>query len=145
MKGFEFYKQAEKLGPDAVRYMFQHFIGSIDCVHEGFTDSPQRPDFPHAKWAVEQLETAFKAIPSSRTLNEKSADKCGQPPWQVDEVIRVRAFSGGFRVWRVTAVRLGATNQESVVELETLDRDPASENRMCVPYELLNAIECIRS
>ena len=62
--------------------------------------------------------------------------------WKVDELIRVRADTGGWRVWRVwrvVGVFLGATNQEDVIELETLDRDKNTEGRMCVPRELLNA------
>jgi hypothetical protein len=59
--------------------------------------------------------------------------------WKVDELIRVRADNGGWRVWRVVGVFLGATNQEDVIELETLDRDKNTEGRMCVPRELLNA------
>lgn len=59
--------------------------------------------------------------------------------WKVDELIRVRADGGGWRVWRVIGVFLGATNQEDVIELETLDRDRNTEGRMCVPRELLNA------
>lgn len=59
--------------------------------------------------------------------------------WKPDDIIRTRAYSGGFRVWRVIAVCLGATNQESVIELETLDRERSTEGRMCVPVELLDA------
>jgi len=51
----------------------------------------------------------------------------------------VPANSGGFRVWRVIGVFLGGENQESVIELETLDRTKNTEGRMCVPQELLNA------
>lgn len=59
--------------------------------------------------------------------------------WSVGDLIRVRADSGGFRVWRVTGNFLGGLNQEDVVELETLDRDKNTEGRMCVPRELLDA------
>lgn len=59
--------------------------------------------------------------------------------WHVDEIIRVRAYSGGFRVWRVVGIHLGGENQESVVELETLDREQNPGGRMLVPEELLNA------
>lgn len=59
--------------------------------------------------------------------------------WSVGDVIRAPAYSGGFRVWRVIAVCLGGTDQESVVELETLDRVRSTEGRMCVPVELLEA------
>ena len=59
--------------------------------------------------------------------------------WTVDELIRVRADGGGWRVWRVIGVFLGATHQEDVIELETLDRDRNTEGRMVVPRELLNA------
>lgn len=59
--------------------------------------------------------------------------------WTVGEIIRVPAHSGGFRVWRVAGVFLGATHQESVIELETLDRTKNTEGRMCIPVELLDA------
>ena len=59
--------------------------------------------------------------------------------WHVDEIIRVPAYNGGFRVWRVVGIFLGGECQESVIELETLDRRKTTEGRMCVPEELLNA------
>ncbi len=59
--------------------------------------------------------------------------------WKVDDLIRVRADNGAWRVWRVIGVFLGANNQEDVIELETLDMDRNTEGRMCVPRELLNA------
>lgn len=59
--------------------------------------------------------------------------------WKVDELIRVPAHTGGFRVWRVIGVFLGGESQEDVVELETLDRQRNTQGRMCVPVELLNA------
>jgi hypothetical protein len=54
-------------------------------------------------------------------------------------IIRCRAHSGGFRVWRVAGVYLGATQQESVIELETLDQERNTEGKMLVPVELLEA------
>ena len=59
--------------------------------------------------------------------------------WKVDEIIRVPAACGGWRVWRVIGVFLGANYQEDVVELETLDRDKNTQGRMLVPGELLTA------
>ncbi len=59
--------------------------------------------------------------------------------WTTGEIIRTRAHSGGFRVWRVIGICLGGENQESVIELETLDRTRNTEGRMCVPCELLEA------
>jgi hypothetical protein len=47
--------------------------------------------------------------------------------WKVDDIIRLRADGGSWRVWRVTGVFLGAVNQEDVIELETLDRDVNTE------------------
>lgn len=55
------------------------------------------------------------------------------------DVIRVTAHGGGYRVWRVLGVFLGATHQEGVIELETLDRIENTQGRMCVPHELLEA------
>lgn len=59
--------------------------------------------------------------------------------WEPGDLIRVPAYSGGFRVWRVVGVFLGGEHQESVIEIETLDRTKNTEGRMCVPEELLNA------
>ena len=59
--------------------------------------------------------------------------------WKVDDIIRAPAHGGGFRVWRVVAICLGGEKQESVIELETLDRLKCTEGRMCVPVELLDA------
>lgn len=42
-------------------------------------------------------------------------------------------------MWRVVGVFLGGESQESVVEIETLDRIKNTEGRMCVPQELLDA------
>lgn len=141
MKGYDIFKQAESLGPEAVRYMIQWFIGSVDCVHEGFTDSKSRADYPHADWAVEQLKNAYQAIPGDlKSVPVEPKREIERRSWSVDDLIRVRAFSGGWRVWRVIGVFLGATNQECVVELETLDRDRNTQGRMCVPYELLSTM-----
>ena len=59
--------------------------------------------------------------------------------WEVNDIIRVPANSGGWRVWRVIGVFLGGEHQESVVEIETLDRSKNTQGRMCVPDEPLNA------
>lgn len=67
------------------------------------------------------------------------SDEAKQKLWSPGNIIRCRAYGGGFRVWRVTGVFLGGTSQESVVELETLDRDRNTEGRMCVPTDLLDA------
>lgn len=56
----------------------------------------------------------------------------------VGQILRCRAHSGGFRVWQVTAICLGGENQESVVELITLDRTENTQGRMMVvPIEIL--------
>lgn len=58
--------------------------------------------------------------------------------FSVGEIIRCFGFGGGFRVWQVTAVILGALNQENVVCLRTLDKsDPIGGEDMSVPEELL--------
>lgn len=59
--------------------------------------------------------------------------------WNVGDIIRAPAYSGGFRVWRVVGVFLGGAAQESVIEIETLDRIETDQGRMCVPCELLEA------
>jgi len=58
--------------------------------------------------------------------------------WTPGEIIRTCAHSGGFRVWRVVGVHLGGMNQESVIEVETLDRHKNTQGRMFVPEELLS-------
>jgi hypothetical protein len=59
--------------------------------------------------------------------------------WNVGDVIRAPAYAGGFRVWRVVGVFLGGAAQESVIEIETLDRIDNTQGRMCVPCELLES------
>lgn len=59
--------------------------------------------------------------------------------WKPNELIRVPAYCGGFRVWRIVGVFLGGEHQESVIEIETLDRTRNTEGRMLIPEELLNA------
>ena len=59
--------------------------------------------------------------------------------WDCNDVIRVPAPNGGFRVWRVIGVFPGGNGQESVVEIESLDRTKCTEGRMCIPHVLLDA------
>lgn len=62
---------------------------------------------------------------------------------EVGQIIRVPrgpTETGGFRVWRVVAVYLGATNQESVAEIETLDLTTNTEGRMRVPIDILENV-----
>lgn len=61
--------------------------------------------------------------------------------WSVGDIARVRSRRGGFRIWRVAGVMLGATDQESVVELETLDLETAMDPPLVVPIELLEQAE----
>jgi hypothetical protein len=63
--------------------------------------------------------------------------------WKTGDIIRVPAYGGGYRVWRVSAVLLGGTSQESVIELETLDRIASEEGRLLVPIEILESTEFI--
>ena len=59
--------------------------------------------------------------------------------WAVGAIIRVPAPGGGFRVWRVIGIFLGGDDQEGVVELETLDRKPNTQGRVCVPVDFVDA------
>ncbi len=63
--------------------------------------------------------------------------------FKVGDIVRIESFAGGFRVWRVIAVCLGGEQQESVVELETLDRLPTTEGRVCVPLEMLSVLQAV--
>jgi hypothetical protein len=82
---------------------------------------------------------------SKLSPDEVAAILNGEPPprmsrsWQVDQIIRLPADSGGFRVYRVIGIWLGGENQEDVIELETLDRMSNTQGRLLVPRELLNA------
>ena len=59
---------------------------------------------------------------------------------KVGDVFRMKAYSRGYRVWKVNGVHLGATHQESVVSLECLDRSaPLETGDILVPVEILNA------
>lgn len=56
---------------------------------------------------------------------------------KVGDIIRLRTSGFGYHVWRVVGEYLGGMGQESVVEIETLDRTPNTEGRMLVPVEIL--------
>jgi hypothetical protein len=58
---------------------------------------------------------------------------------KVGDIVRLPAHGGGFRVWQVYAVLYGATHQESVVRLVTLDRHHHDHGLTLVPIELLEA------
>ena len=55
------------------------------------------------------------------------------------DVFRMRAYGGGYRVWRVNAVLLGGLHQESVIGLECLDREAPTTGKIFVPLEMLDA------
>lgn len=59
---------------------------------------------------------------------------------EVGDIIRIPAITNGFRVWRVIGVYLGGLNQESLVELEVLDKHP-QDYKIFVPYEILTKIK----
>lgn len=61
--------------------------------------------------------------------------------WKVGDIVRLPSHSGCHRVWRVIGIFLGGLNQESVIELETLDRMTNTEGRMCVPVEILESLK----
>jgi hypothetical protein len=61
--------------------------------------------------------------------------------YDAGDILRVPAYSGGYRVYEVTAVLLGGDNQESVVELVTLDRESTDEGRLLVPIEILSHVD----
>ena len=67
-------------------------------------------------------------------------DKSSKTGWSVGDIIRCRHHSGSWRVWRVYGVFLGAVNQESVIELECLDRNANSQGWACVPEDLLDLL-----
>lgn len=67
-------------------------------------------------------------------------DKSSKTGWLVGDIVRCRHHSGVWRVWRVYGVFLGAVNQESVIELECLDKDANSQGWACVPEDLLDLL-----
>lgn len=57
---------------------------------------------------------------------------------KVGAVIRLPKHGGGWRVYWVTASRLGALNEEDLVELVPLDVSPGCSGKLCqVPALLL--------
>ena len=60
--------------------------------------------------------------------------------WTVDDLIRIKAHRGGYRVWRVTHVQLGGEAQESLVGLETLDMLVNGLGPINIPVELLDVM-----
>ncbi len=64
--------------------------------------------------------------------------------FKVGDVIRMPHYPtvGGFRVWKVIACVLGATNQEGTYELEPVDIHPNYEIRVpCVMLETHPLVE----
>lgn len=57
----------------------------------------------------------------------------------IGDIIRYKTSISGYRVWQVTAIHLGGEYQESVVEIETLDRLKNTQGRMLVPIQILEA------
>lgn len=85
---------------------------------------------------IRKLEKAVDvAIEHQRQLKIKIPTK---KSWSVNDIIRISTGTGGFRVWRVLGIFLGGENQESVIELETLDKTDNTKGRMYVPEDLLN-------
>jgi len=62
----------------------------------------------------------------------------------VGDVLRVKAYSDGYRAWKVVAILLGGENQESVAELECLDM-LAPTTPIHVPIEILDAANLERN
>lgn len=48
---------------------------------------------------------------------------------KVGDIIRLRTSGFGYHVWRVVGEYLGGMGQESVVEIETLDRTRAGSGK----------------
>ena len=61
----------------------------------------------------------------------------------VGDTFRTKAFMGAFRVWKVVGVYYGGENQESVIEMVTLDRLD-SDKTIMVPVEILWAAKLER-
>ena len=64
--------------------------------------------------------------------------------FRVGHILRLPHYktAGGFRVWQVIAVKLGATHQEGTYELEPLDIHPNESIEVpCIILETHPAIE----
>lgn len=81
------------------------------------------------------IDQLIKLLEERNPAMEKKLSKYN---FSVGDVIRLPAFRGGYRVWRVTAVNIGGTYVESCVQLETLDL-LKQYSSCCVPWELLEA------
>lgn len=100
MRAYDLYKQAEAIGPNAVKFMFQYFLGGVSMEFEGFTDSTSRQNYPHAKWCMDQLELAFAAIPDDEQRRIEMTQhelitvtlQLPKPPegWEVDCIRRIK-------------------------------------------------------
>ena len=117
------------------------------CVNSDITgpvaDPPETPVLTFSKLddlpeLTEPMKVRMNAMPAD--IVDQLWNQTESKSWTPGEVITVPAYSGGFRVWRVTGVHLGALHQESVIELETLDRRPSTEGRILVPMELLDLV-----
>lgn len=61
--------------------------------------------------------------------------------WNVNDIVRLRADGGGWRVWQVVGIFLGGVDQEDVIELQTLDREENTQGKVLVPREILDVFD----
>lgn len=144
MRSGELYRRfVDDLSPSQQRYAIGWLMGDIGMEVEGFTNSKDRPNHEHAKYLEDRFANAIAEAVKNDPSPKTSATESPQFPPQrmtftVGDILRCRAFRGGFRVWQVTAVLLGGVSQENVITLRTLDCDHGiGGEELSVPEEML--------
>lgn len=83
MKGYDILTQWRALTPEQRDNWMQYFLGKVSSDFEGFRDSEERPEFPYAKYLVENATESFEYISMKRpdlhrvTRTVCRASKCG--------------------------------------------------------------------
>lgn len=88
----------------------------------------------------DKLVEAFENLSRVLGTNSEWAVEVNNKSWSVNQIIRVQISDNRWRVWRVTGVFLGGTDQEDAIELEPLDRMINTQGRILVPREMMDIL-----
>ena len=62
MKGYELLKQFEQLTEKEQYDCVSYLLGGVSMIYEGFEDSTSRPDYPSAKFVLEEFEKSLTYV-----------------------------------------------------------------------------------
>ena len=91
-------------------------------------------------FAISKVVESRRRYRATHNTRRTHAERTDAMRIRVDDVFRLAAYNGGYRVWKVNGIHLGATHQESVISLVCLDRfAPLETGEIFVPVEILDA------